>query len=191
MRALNPRVKRSGLIAALLAGVLLVGVDEAGAKGMGGMSGHVGLGNGRPPAFNNTTKPITSYPGAGTSKPGKTGSKPGKTYGDHDRDKDRKERKAERKREREERKAKRKGSCVTRGTCVVGIGKPIPGKPAPQPVLAAPIGKPVPVVNAPGVNPIKNPDPVYTNGPPGTPAKGAGGNPSDQHGTGSTSIKQQ
>ena len=35
MRALKPRVKLFGFVAALLAGVVLVGVDEAGAQGLG------------------------------------------------------------------------------------------------------------------------------------------------------------
>jgi hypothetical protein len=41
MRALKPRVKRLGFVAALLAGVVLVGVDEAGAGsvGLGGIVG--------------------------------------------------------------------------------------------------------------------------------------------------------
>jgi hypothetical protein len=128
-------------VAALLAGVVLAGVDEAAARGM---SNHnVGLGNGRPPAFhNNTNHPIVSNPGSGTSKPGKHSGKPDKTSSrDHDRGKDhkdrnaereeRRERKAEREREREERKAERKGNCITRGGCRVDVGNPSPGKPAP------------------------------------------------------------
>ena len=43
MRALKPRVKLFGFVAALLAGVVLVGVDEAGAQtmGIGGIIGGV------------------------------------------------------------------------------------------------------------------------------------------------------
>jgi hypothetical protein len=128
MRALKPRMKRLGFVAALLAGVVLAGVDEAAARGM---SNHnVGIGNGRPPALhNNTNHPIVSNPGSGTSKPGKHSGKPDKTSS---RDRDRgKDRKAEREREREERKAERKGSCITRGGCRVDVGKPSPGQPAP------------------------------------------------------------
>jgi hypothetical protein len=39
MRALKPRVKLFGFVAALLAGVVLVGVDEAGAQGLGSIIG--------------------------------------------------------------------------------------------------------------------------------------------------------
>jgi hypothetical protein len=142
MRALKPRMKRLGFVAALLAGVVLAGVDEAAARGM---SNHnVGLGNGRPPALhNNTNHPIVSNPGSGTSKPGKHSGKPDKTSS---RDRDRgKDRKAEREREREERKAERKGSCITRGGCRVDVGKPSPTKRAPTvTVTRAPTGKVTP-----------------------------------------------
>jgi hypothetical protein len=153
MRALKPRVKISGLVAVLLAGVVLAGVDEAAARGM---SNHnVGLGNGRPPALhNNTNHPIVSNPGSGASKPGKHSGKPDKTSSrDHDRGKDRKaereerrERKAEREREREERKAGRNGeTCTKSGSCTVYVGKPSPTKRAPTvTVTRAPTGKVTP-----------------------------------------------
>jgi hypothetical protein len=175
MRALKPHVKILGLTATLLAGVMLVSVGDAAAKGMGGMGGmHSSMGNGRSPALINTIHPIIN--------------KPGKSYGHH-HDKDRKE--------RQERKAERKHEhCQKTGTCPPKyVGKPIPGQPAPvgtKPVLAAPINTPIngPVVQIPsGPTPGKNPDPGY-NGPPGSPPKGAGGNPNDPHGTGSTSLKQ-
>jgi len=133
MKALKPRVKISGFVAVLLAGVVLAGIDEAAARSM---SNHnVGLGNGRPPAHNNTNHQIVSNPGSGTSKPGKHSGKSDKTYGsDHDRGKDHKNRKAAREerrerkaeREREEGNAERKGSCITKGGCRVDVGKPTP-----------------------------------------------------------------
>ena len=179
MRALKPHAKILGLTATLLAGVMLVSVGDAAAKGMGGMGGmHSSMGNGRSPALINTIHPIIN--------------KPGKSYGrDHDKDrKERQERKAERKREH----------CKKSGTCPPKyVGKPIPGQPAPtpvgtKPVIGAPINQPIsaPIAtlpSGPGSNLGKNPDPGY-NGPPGSPPKGAGGNPNDPHGTGSTSLKQ-
>ena len=128
MKALTPRVKIFGFVAALLAGVVLVSVDEAGARSMGG---NAGIGKGRPPSFTNTTHSMN--PSHGTSKPGKSSVKADKSYS-HDHGKGHKDRKAEReerKAEREERKAERKGNCITTGGCRVDVGKPSPGKPAP------------------------------------------------------------
>jgi hypothetical protein len=64
MRALKPHAKILGLTATLLAGVMLVSVGDAAAKGMGGMGGmHNSMGNGRSPALINTIHPIINKPG--------------------------------------------------------------------------------------------------------------------------------
>jgi hypothetical protein len=166
MRALSPRVKRSGFVAALLAGVLLVSVDEAGAKGMGGMSGHAGLGNGHP--YGNSVR-------SGNS---------GKKYSaDHG-----KERKAEHKRKHCKSVTCEKkwggnpprgtGSNSGTGTTIGTIGQPsspgsTPGK-NPDPVYTS----------GPSGNTGGNP-------PPSKTAGGTGGGPSDSHGSGSTSLKDK
>jgi hypothetical protein len=55
MRALKSHAKILGLTAALLAGTVLISVDDAAAKGMGGM--HGSMSSGRSPALATINKP--------------------------------------------------------------------------------------------------------------------------------------